>query len=382
MASWTDIGMNAASGAANSIIGIASQGLSNLLGLSWSPNKAMQKQKEYNEYIMGLQYDYQQKAAAQEQQYAKEYWDYTNAENQVKHLKNAGLNIGLMYGQSGAGGMGATGGAKQGAPQQPQGNPIGMALQAQGQAAEIELMRAQAAKAKAEASKISGPDTDKVLQDIEESKKRIKEIGETINNLIKEREVKDAEIKYKDGLTNYYNALESLTWTKQDTEEETQKLIKEQVNTEVAKQKELYEQAALFLEQREGVEIDNYIKEKTKDDLIRQAELNTQLLIEKIVNTWEDTNVKAMQIQEITAKIKELHMRAVKEGVDAVTYSTWVQGQINRWGQQTFNERWHLINESVTVALNGLETALSVANPLAGAANTLGKTTSQWTTSY
>ena len=55
----------------------------------------------------------------------------TNTENQVAHLKNAGLNIGLMYGQSGAGGMGASGGAHQTSPEQPQGNPVAMALQTQ-----------------------------------------------------------------------------------------------------------------------------------------------------------------------------------------------------------------------------------------------------------
>ena len=36
-----------------------------------------------------------------------------------------------MYGQSGAGGMGASGGAHQSSPDQPQGNPVGMALQIQ-----------------------------------------------------------------------------------------------------------------------------------------------------------------------------------------------------------------------------------------------------------
>ena len=119
-------------------------------------------------------------AAAQSQQYAKDYWDYTNAENQVAHLKNAGLNIGLMYGQSGAGGMGASGGARQESPDQAQGNPIGMALQVQQieqqrrmNDAQIALAEAQAKKAGAEASKISGVDTQEALKRIEEASSRI-----------------------------------------------------------------------------------------------------------------------------------------------------------------------------------------------------------------
>ena len=119
-----------ASSGASSLTGLITGGISQALGLSWSPKRAMQEQEAYNKRIMALQNQYQQQAAAQSQQYAKDYWDYTNAENQVAHLKNAGLNVGLMYGQSGAGGMGASGGAHQAAPEQPQGSPVGMALQA------------------------------------------------------------------------------------------------------------------------------------------------------------------------------------------------------------------------------------------------------------
>jgi hypothetical protein len=108
---------------AKSLTGLITGGISQALGLTWSPKKAMKEQLKYNKEIMALQNQYQQQAAAQSQQYAKEYWDYTNAENQAAHLKNAGLNIGLMYGQSGAGGMGASGGARQESPDQPQGNP-------------------------------------------------------------------------------------------------------------------------------------------------------------------------------------------------------------------------------------------------------------------
>ena len=95
--------------AASSGAGFVGNMISRALGLSWSPQKAMEEQWKYNKKIMALQNQYQQQAAAQSQQYAKNYWDYTNAENQVNHLKNAGLNIGLMYGQNGAGGMGASG---------------------------------------------------------------------------------------------------------------------------------------------------------------------------------------------------------------------------------------------------------------------------------
>ena len=102
--------------AASAGTGFLGNALRQMFGLSWSPQKAMREQWKYNKDIMALQNRYQQQAAEKSQQYANDYWDYTNAENQVKHLKNAGLNIGLMYGQSGAGGMGASGGAHQASP--------------------------------------------------------------------------------------------------------------------------------------------------------------------------------------------------------------------------------------------------------------------------
>ena len=84
-----------ASSGASGLTGLITGGISRALGLSWSPRQAMEEQLKYNKEIMALQNQYQQEAAEKSQQYAKEYWDYTNAENQAQHLKRAGLNIGL-----------------------------------------------------------------------------------------------------------------------------------------------------------------------------------------------------------------------------------------------------------------------------------------------
>ena len=60
--------------------------------------------------MMGLQHRYNEAMAQQNQQRNKEMWNYTNFENQRAHLENAGLSIGLMYGQGGAGGASTSGG--------------------------------------------------------------------------------------------------------------------------------------------------------------------------------------------------------------------------------------------------------------------------------
>ena len=78
-------------------------------------------------------------------QYQKDLWDYTNAENQVKHYENAGLNVGLMY--EGGGNSASTGSFGTGQSQVGK-LDIAQNLIAQKQ---IELIDAQTDKTKAEA---------------------------------------------------------------------------------------------------------------------------------------------------------------------------------------------------------------------------------------
>ena len=59
---------------------------------------------------------------------SKEMWDYTNYENQVKHLKEAGLNPALLYGQGGGGGSAAGGGTAAGVGL-PTSTGVGMGIQ-------------------------------------------------------------------------------------------------------------------------------------------------------------------------------------------------------------------------------------------------------------
>ena len=136
-----------------------------------------------------------------------------------------------MYGQSGAGGMGASGGARQESPEQPQGNPVAMALQTQQieqqrrmNDAQIALAEAQARKADEEAKKIGGVDTDKTLEEIRtmiqeqgwykadadlkvqlrtESVERVKEIQENVELIKKEQFTEEQKAKkfYEEAMT-------------------------------------------------------------------------------------------------------------------------------------------------------------------------------------
>lgn len=320
------------SSAASTGIGFLGNALSQAFGLSWSPQRAMEEQWKYNKNIMALQNQYQQQAAAQSQQYAKDYWDYTNAENQVAHLKNSGLNIGLMYGQSGAGGMGASGGARQESPDQAQGNPIGMALQVQQieqqrrmNDAQIALAEAQANKANSEANKISGVDTQEALKRIEESGSRI--------------DLNLREGNYKEALTNLTKAEEGATNALTSLREMQESLTKAQISEAFAIASYYSEKAHTEYWVKENEKIQNKYLKDTYEDRVDAVYYNNAVAIALAAKYKSEKDVNEKQIKHLEASIKELEALADKHNWDKETYRKQVEGMIERWEEQTFNER-------------------------------------------
>lgn len=316
----------------NAGIGLIGNALSQAFGLSWSTRRAMEEQEAYNKRIMALQNQYQQQAAAQSQQYAKDYWDYTNAENQVQHLKNAGLNVGLMYGQSGAGGMGASGGAHQSSPDQPQGNPVGMALQVQQieqqrrmNDAQIALAEAQAQKAGAEATKISGVDTQEAL-------KRIEGIASQIDLNLKEG-------NYKEALTQLTKAEEEATKVLKDLRESQEVLTRANVSVAFATATKYSEEANTEYWRKANEKIQNQFLKDTYQDRVDAVNYNNAVAIALAAKFLSEKDVNEKQIEHLQANIEELQARADKHNWDKETYRKQIDGMIERWEDQTFNER-------------------------------------------
>ena len=136
---------------------------------------ANQRQLEQNQKLLDMQskankemYDYQlnkQKEFATDMSYS---W-------QIEQMKKAGVNPALLYGSGGGSQPTLVGGATAPGTQAVQRQD--MALEMSSRMAEIELMNAQAEKAKAEATKIGGVDTklaetniESLTQGISESK--------------------------------------------------------------------------------------------------------------------------------------------------------------------------------------------------------------------
>lgn len=140
---------------------LAGTALSYGLGMAGAQN-----QNDYNKEAMGLQYSYNSMMQQKGQNNNKEMWDYTNYENQVKHMKAAGLNPALLYGMGGGGGS-STSGAQGSGTNAVGGNELqagaaisGMALQNSMIQSQIKVNEAQAKKLDADANKTAGVDTE------------------------------------------------------------------------------------------------------------------------------------------------------------------------------------------------------------------------------
>ena len=237
-----------------------------------------------------------------------------------------------MYGQSGAGGMGASGGARQESPEQPQGNPVGMALQIQQleqqrrmNDAQIALAEAQAKKAGAEATKISGVD-------IQEALKRIEEAGSRIELNLKEG-------NYKEALKELTNAEKGATEALKSLREMQEGLTKAQISEAFAIATYYSEKAHSEYWIKENEKIENEYLKDTYEDRVDAVNYNNAVVIALAAKYKSEKDVNEEQVKQLEAKIKELEALADKHNWDKETYRKQVEGMIERWEEQTFNER-------------------------------------------
>lgn len=135
--------------------------------------EAEQRSWGYAKEGMGLQYMLNEKGADEMYKRNMNMWNETNYEAQREHIENAGLSVGLMYGNGGGMAASTSGGQQQGVGG-PGGNPVEAALQKEALGLQFEQIKSQnmlnysqAAKNNAEATKISGVDTKEAESRIE-----------------------------------------------------------------------------------------------------------------------------------------------------------------------------------------------------------------------
>lgn len=149
-------------------------------------NTNQKRQYGQSKRLMGLQNQYQRGLNQQGHDLQMDMWNKTNYGAQMRHMKEAGLNPGLMYGMGGGGGTttGSQGGGSQsmgGVEQQKN-----MGIEGAMAIAQMELLKAQTNKTNAERDSLLGDtkesnarignitaDTNVKLQNINESVERI-----------------------------------------------------------------------------------------------------------------------------------------------------------------------------------------------------------------
>lgn len=156
------------------VISFGLQQVANTIG----GNTAQKRQ----ERLMGINLKNQKELNQQGRNIQMDLWNKTNYGAQVRHMKEAGLSPGLIYGNSGGGGAttGSQGGgsaASGAAPSRPQ---MGMEALLMGE--QMNLMKAQARKLNVDADKTEGADTDlAIAQKLKTDKETAKIIQETTN---------------------------------------------------------------------------------------------------------------------------------------------------------------------------------------------------------
>lgn len=196
-------------GGVGGLVSGAIGGLGSLMGIGRRKEKKAREAEEREhqrqlEY-MGLQAQYNKEQAKYSTELSKEMWDYTNVENQKKHLEAAGLNPALLYGSSGGGGS-ATGGGTAAGVGLPSSTGVGMGIQWEQMEAQKELVKAEAAKTNAEAAKLMTTDTENVKSETEKNKQEIEESKKRIESLTSQIHKTNEESKGLE-FNNYLNEL-------------------------------------------------------------------------------------------------------------------------------------------------------------------------------
>lgn len=279
------------------------------LGSNSASNQSWQRQHQ----LMEIQAELNQKNAKFNTAQAKEMWNYTNFKNQMKHIKEAGLSPGLIYGMGGQGGSTQGAGTASGVGL-PQDQSVGMGLRAQeigiemaNALSQIKLNESQASKNEAEANKIKGVDTEAQKATIDNL------IAQTANEKVKKGlilgqiRVADAEEELKRNTAD---------WTK-DKAEETRWNIKSL--------KKGIDKLAVEID---GVELDNDLKRRTIDNKVKESALTLQNLMAEILLKGSQGKVNEEQAKAIPAEILQGWEKLVKEGKALIIQREQMEGYV------------------------------------------------------
>lgn len=219
------LGADIAGSAANTAIG-AGMGL--LLGGHNDRRQIKQQQKLQDMQIKG-----QKDMAGFNKQLALDMWNETNYGAQRKHMEDAGLNVGLMYGGSGAGGAtsnAGAGGSVTGAAAPQGGNEVQAGVMGMMQQAQIDLIRAQTNKTNVEAENEAGVNREQTIA--QTGKVTAESIATALENEYRstksyENGMTGNQVRYQREAAELYNRVADTELKKLDLQQMPQELANE-----------------------------------------------------------------------------------------------------------------------------------------------------------
>ena len=375
------IGGAAKGGLAGGITGGITGAVGNLIGGMFGGNgssikdqrKLMELQNQYEQGNMKYQAELNEQAAQANQQRMIDYFNltaqYNSASQQKQRLKEAGLNPALMYGQAGAGGAGtgATGGAQAAGAGLAQAQAVGMGLQLKSIAAQTKLAEANAAKAYAEAEKISGVDTEKTKSEIKNITQEIEESDARIKDLL-------AGIPSKE--QSYYigKAQERMFESIADLNKITGELNlknKEKVAMEVHVLTKTYSKLESEIQNIDADtdtkrELLKYIGDKVKSEI--------QLNIARAFQASQMGALNREQIKTVNAQIGLWENQADFWAASVENQYKMIENQVYQWSKEWELSRERLNKEEMETVVNSIFQAINIAHGLGGKL-TMGKFT-------
>lgn len=326
-----------------SITGQLTNGVIGMITGKIAQNQTFQNNKN----LMGIQASYNKEAAEYSNRLQKEMWDYTNVGNQIKHLKSNGLNPALIYGQTGAGGMGMTGNSNQQGVSIPQDNSVMMGLQAAGIASQIKLNEAKANEANASAGEKEAGKKEKEMN-TKAIEKRLAEI--------------DANTEYLKAKKLTEQSQKELNESLKDLNGKTKELTEQQIN-ESLKTQALIEQKTLTEKAiTEIKEWDHKLQKETFDDQVAKAMWTVTDLISSVQLKDNQAELTREQAAKCHAELELIAKKAITEDWNAQK----LQQEIEKLKNDIFISKWHMTNESIDVILSGASNIINALQPWKG----------------
>ncbi|AXH77795.1 MAG: DNA pilot protein [Microviridae sp.] len=299
-----ELGMQAAQGAAGTVIGLATA--------KWQDKRQLAQQQKLTAQQVAAQKD----LGKFNQELAMQMWKDTNYGAQVNELQKAGLNPGLLYAKGGPGGttQGGSAGSVAGGHAPTGGGEIGMGiqlgLQNQMMQAQIKLAESQANKNDVEAAKTAGVDTGETAGRI--AKLAAETANERIKKALLEFDKQLAEATTPDKIDMIRSAARKIegeatsAQANGEIDNQTQQNVITQINTATAEQQLRIkaQEAGLVKTGAETSAINRSIA-KMGEEIVNMA-ANRAINWEKLGQTERETYVKE-RLLELTRQTTEFN---------------------------------------------------------------------------